>query len=125
MNYTIYNVTNKEELDNLYKNSALTIEGLAEDSICDFVEWITENTDVLTDDLVVYVTKGKIMNDNYYLTGNNRYQDDLSLVSVVDINLMKVTFKRFEIGGRWFDDIVDNNASRQCTYNKRYILWEE
>ena len=113
MNYTIYNVTNKEELDNLYKNSALTIEGLAEDSICDFVEWITDNTDVLTDDLVVYVTKGKIMNDNYCLTGNNRYQDDLSLVSVVDINLMKVTFKRFEIGGRWFDDIVDNNASRE------------
>ena len=114
MNYTIYNVTNKEELDNLYKNSALTIEGLAEDSICDFVEWITDNTDVLTDDLVVYVTKGKIMNDNYCLTGNNRYQDDLSLVSVVDINLMKVTFKRFEIGGRWFDDIVDNNASREA-----------
>ena len=53
------------------------------------------------------------MNDNYYLTGTNRYQDDLSLVSVVDINLMKVTFKRFEIGGRWFDDIVDNNASRE------------
>ena len=114
MNYTIYNVTNKEELDNLYKNSALTIEGLAEDSICDFVEWITENTDVLTDNLVVYVTKGKIMNDNYYLTGNNRYQDDLSLVSVVDINLMKVTFKRFEIGGRWCGDIVDNNASREA-----------
>ena len=114
MNYTIYNVTNKEELDNLYKHSALTIEGLAIDSICDFVEWITENTDVLTDNLVVYVTKGKIMNDNYYLTGNNRYQDDLSLVSVVDINLMKVTFKRFEIGGRWFDDIVDNNASREA-----------
>lgn len=114
MNYTIYNVTNKEELDNLYKNSALTIEGLAEDSICDFVEWITENTDVLTDNLVVYVTKGKIMNDNYYLTGNNRYQDGLSLVSVVDINLMKVAFKRFEIGGRWFDDIVDNNASREA-----------
>ena len=112
MNYTIYNVTNKDELDNLYKNSALTIEDLAEDSICDFVEWITENTDVLTDNLVVYVTKGKIMNDNYYLTGNNRYQDDLSLVSVVDINLMKVTFKRFEIGGGWFDDIVDNNGRR-------------
>ena len=114
MNYTIYNVTNKVELDNLYKNSALTIEGLAEDSICDFVEWLKDNTDILTEDLTVYVTKGKIMNDNYYLTGNNRYQDDLSLVSVVDINLMKVTFKRFEIGGRWFDDIVDNNASREA-----------
>ena len=114
MNYTIYNVTNKEELDNLYKHSALTIEGLAIDSICDFVEWIKENTDILTDNLIVYVTEGKVMNDFYDLSGNNRYPDDSHIVSVIDIDLYKVTFKRFEIGGRWFDDIVDNNASREA-----------
>ena len=114
MNYTIHNVTNKEGLDNLYNHSALTIEGLAIDSICDFVEWLKDNTDILTDDLIVYVTEGKVMNDNYCLTGNNRYPDDSHIVSVIDIDLCKVTFKRFEIGGRWFDDIVDNNASREA-----------
>lgn len=113
MDYTIYNVTNKDELDNLCNHSALTIEGLAEDSICDFVEWLKDNTDILTDDLVVYVTKGKVMNDNYCLTGNNQYPNDLTIVSVIDIDLLKVTFKRFEIGGRWFDDIVANNESRE------------
>ena len=114
MKYTTYNVTNKNELDNLYNHSALTIEGLAKDSICDFVEWLGDNTDILTDNLVVYVTKGKVMNDNYCLTGNNKYPDDLSIVSVIDIDLLKVVLKRFDIGGRWFDDIVDNNASREA-----------
>ena len=114
MKYTTYNVTNKNELDNLYNHSALTIEGLAEDSICDFVEWLEDNTDILTDNLVVYVTKGKIMNDNYCLTVNNKYPDDLTIVSVIDIDLFKVALKRFDIGGRWFDDIVDNNASREA-----------
>lgn len=113
MNYTITNITTKEELDNLYAHSALTIEGLAEDSISDFVDWLVSNTDIMTENLVVYVIKGKVMNDNYNLTGNNRYPDDLTLVSVVDIDLMKVTIKRFEIDARWFDDIVDNNAARE------------
>ena len=59
-------------------------------------------------------TEGKVMNDFYDLSGNNRYPDDSHIVSVIDIDLCKVTFKRFEIGGRWFDDIVDNNASREA-----------
>ena len=53
------------------------------------------------------------MNDTYGLTGRNAYSDDLSIVSVTDINQMKVTLPRFEVGGRWFDDIVDNNAMRE------------
>lgn len=115
MKYTKYNVTDKSELDNLYKHSALTIEGLAEESIPDFVDWLKNNTEFTVDNPIIYIVKGKTMNETYNLTGNNKYQDDLTLVSVIDINQKEIVFKRFEIGGRWFDDIVENNASREMS----------
>ena len=49
------------------------------------------------------------MNDKYNLTDNNAYKEDLTIVSVIDINPLKIALKRFSVGGRWFDDIVDNN----------------
>ena len=112
MKYTIENVTTKKQLDNLYNNSAFTIEGLAEESIKDLIEWLGDNTTFTTEEVVVYVTKGNIMNDMYELRDSNAYPDDLSIVSVIDIDLMKVALKRFSVGGRWFDDIVDNNTRR-------------
>lgn len=112
MKYTIENVTTKKQLDNLYNNSAFAIEGLAEESIKDLIEWLGDNTTFTTEEVVVYVTKGNVMNDMYELRDSNAYPDDLSIVSVIDIDLMKVALKRFSVGGRWFDDIVDNNARR-------------
>lgn len=103
-------VTKKETLDELELGSALTIEGLAEDSIPDFINWIKSYTPMKNED--VYVISGKMMNDSYGLTGKNRYQDDLTLVSVkLDSmeNAMSIVYPRFGIGGRWFDDIVANN----------------
>ena len=110
MKHTIENVTTKEQLQKLYNNSAFTIEGLTEESIVDLVAWLEENTTFTTENPVVYITKGKVMNEMYELNGNNAYSNDLSIVSVIDIDLMKIALKRFSIGGRWFDDIVDNNA---------------
>lgn len=110
MKYTIENVTTKKQLDNLYNNSAFTIEGLAEESIKDLIEWLGDNTTFTTEEVVVYVTKGNVMNDMYKLRDSNAYPDDLDIVSVIDIDLMKVALKRFSVGGRWFDDIVDNNV---------------
>lgn len=110
MDYTIENVTTKSQLDNLYNNSAFTIEGLAEESIPDLVAWLEENTTFTTNEPTVYVTKGNVMNDVYGLYDNNAYNVDLTIVSVVDIDLVKVALKRFSVGGRWFDDIVDNNT---------------
>lgn len=110
MKYTIENVTTKEQLDNLYNHSAFTIEGLAEDSIPDMLEWLKENTVFTTENPIVYVTKGEVMNTEYSLVDNKAYADDLTIVSVIDIDLLKIALKRFSVGGRWFDDIVDNNA---------------
>ena len=113
MNFKIERVTTKEQLDKLYNNSAFTIEGLAEESISDLVNWLEENTTFTTDNLIVYVTSGKVMNNNYLLHGSNAYPDNLTIVSVIDIDFMKIVTKRFDIGARWFDDIVDNNRRRE------------
>lgn len=111
MKYTIENVTTKEQLDKLYNNSAFTIEGLAEESIVDLLNWLKENTTFKTENPVVYLTKGYVMNLAYDLTGNKAYNNDLSIVSIIDIDLFKIALKRFSVGGRWFDDIVDNNIA--------------
>lgn len=111
MNYTIENVTTKEQLNKLYGNSALTIEGLAEDSIPDMIKWLEENTVFTTENPIVYITKGKVMNTEYNLVGDKAYLEDLTIVSVIDIDQLRIALKRFSVGGRWFDDIVDNNAS--------------
>lgn len=113
MKFNIERVTTKEQLDKLYNSSAFTMEGLAEDSIPDLVNWLEENTTFTTDNLIVYITSGEVMNSNYLLSGSNAYPSDLTIVSVVDIDLMKVAIKRFEVGARWFDDIVDNNNARR------------
>ena len=111
MKYTIENVNTRRQLEKLYNNSAFTIEGLAEESIPDLIKWLEENTDFTTENPIVYVTKGKVMNVEYDLVDNNAYKEDLTIVSVIDIDSLKVALKRFSVGGRWFDDIVDNNAN--------------
>ena len=48
--------------------------------------------------------------------GDNAYADDLNLVAIKlsDIaDYSKIVLPRFQVGGRWFDDIVDNNRRRE------------
>lgn len=114
--YIRKDVTTKEVLNMLYNDSALTMEGLKIDSVPEFIQWVRQYTQFKTTDIVYYVIKGSVMNRYYYLTGNNRYPDDLTIVSLRlsdMIEPLKLAVPRFQIGGRWFDDIVDNNARRQ------------
>ena len=52
------------------------------------------------------------MNTIYNLTKVNMYPDDLNIVCV-DLNDMKepdkITLPRFDVGGRWLDDVIENN----------------
>lgn len=109
----IIRVNSREELDYLYSVSALTIEGLREDFIPDIMEILKNNTAVYRER--AFIIPGKIMNEQYGLTGTNAYKDDLPIVSfsLEDFDPMPMTFKRMEFGGRWFDDVVDNNARRE------------
>lgn len=104
----------KDKFDLLYNTSAITIEGLSEDSIIDFINWIKEYTQMESED--VYIINGKTMNEYYHLSGTNAYSDDLTIVSIPLDNLLdfyNLAIHRFEVGARWFDDIVDNNRNRE------------
>ena len=114
MNINIVN-TDATTLQDLIDNSALTIEGLAADSIPQFVEWIEEHTPLKNK--TIYVTKGALANREWGLTGRNAYPSDLNIVSVKldDMeNFKKIVMPRFQIGGRWMDDIHDNNVRHEC-----------
>lgn len=112
MDYETITVTTKEEIEKL--GSALTIEGLRLDSIPDFIKWVEKLTALKN--RKVYVITGKTMNTIYKLTGKNAYPKDLNLVSI-DLDDMedssKVVIPRFTVGGRWLDDIIDNNNYHQ------------
>ena len=107
-------VTDKDMLQELYDDSALTIEGLAESSIPDFIDWIKKLTPLKRE--VAYITKGGVMNMAYGLTGNNAYPNDCNIVSVKLDDMedyAAVVMPRFNIGGRWMDDVINNNVSRE------------
>ena len=112
--------TNKE-IETLYKADALTIEGLAYDSIPDLLGWIKQFT-TLRAKCVVYLIKGKTLNHFCKNTGTNAYPDDVNIVSVKlsdIVNPMCLALPRFTIGGRWFTDVVDNNRRRERIKKKQ------
>lgn len=58
---------------------------------------------------------GDDMNKEFQLTGDNAYEPDLHFLafSLDGLNVGKLAMFKLRMQDRWFDDIVDNNASRQ------------
>ena len=116
MRYKVVEVKTKQQLDELYAEWAFTIEGLYISDIGKLIDWILQYTTFKSDVVEVYVTSGKLMNRYYRLTGDNRYPDDVNIVSIKNsamTNVNAVAIPRFQIGARWFNDIVDNNLYRE------------
>lgn len=112
----ITTVEDKSGLDALYEDSALTFLGVTRDSIPDVIQWVKQYTEFKGPEENVYVVSGETMNRFYGLTGINQYVPHLNIVCVKlsDLkNPLKLAIPRFAVGGRWFDDIVDNNARRE------------
>ena len=113
----IIKVEKKEQLDALYEDWSLTIEGLKpdEENLKEFLDWVRELTPLKRED--VYTIEGAVMNREYNLTGTNAYPDancTLVCVKLADMEKPKaVTIPRFQSGGRWFTDIVSNNERRE------------
>ena len=113
----IIKVTTKAQLDALYEDWSLTIEGFAPDekNLKELLDWVKELTPLKRED--VYTIEGAVMNREYHLTGTNAYPDKnctLACVKLADMeNPNRVAIPRFQIGGRWFYDIVENNARRE------------
>lgn len=114
MTYSVNTLIDMDLLDSFYKESALTIEGLDPNSIKSYADYLDENCG-LNDNAVFHVISGAYMNSVYDLFGSNAYPDDLNIV-VIRLSDLKnssaIIMKRFEFGGRWFDDVVDNNTRR-------------
>ena len=117
----IIKVTTRAQLDELYKDWSLTMEGFSpeEANIRDLLDWVRELTPLKRED--IYTIEGAVMNREYGLTGTNAYPDkDCTLVCVKLADMehpKRVTMPRFQIGGRWFYDIVENNARREAEKN--------
>lgn len=114
MNVEIIECKSKEDIERL--GSALTWEGM--DMSAESLDWLFGWVEGLTKTKRrrLYLTKGATMNRLYGLTGDNAYPDDLNIVSIMlddmeDWNA--VVLPRFQVGGRWMDDIVQNNISRE------------
>lgn len=110
-------VETADQLNKLYEGSAWTWEGIStsEENLKAIVDWFAEQDCPLKEE-TFYVISGKTMNDVYELTGNNQYSNDLNLLSIDLDNITNVealVFVKFQVGARWFDDIVDNNRRRE------------
>lgn len=106
-----------DRFEYFYNNSALTFEGCAQstENIEFLTNWLKEHKANVNDDIHYHWITGKEMNEHYGLTESNAYPDYLNILVVepMDINLGAVIMPRFEIGGRWFDDVIDNNLRRE------------
>ena len=104
-------VEDKEMLDRLYKEWALTIEGMSSCLLPLYMDFLETRTKVYRKR--VYIIMGSTMNKIYGLTGRNAYKDDFPLVSISreDVNQDEVGIDvdRSVVGARFFNDIVDNN----------------
>jgi hypothetical protein len=112
--YTVNTDVTMSLCDEFYDTSALTLEGLDLDSLDDYANYLDRECG-LKDGAVFHVIDGNEMDDFYMLSGKNAYPGDLHIVVIKLsdlINPNKIIMKRFEFGGRWFDDVVDNNARR-------------
>lgn len=106
--------SDKSTFDRLYKNEALTAEGMkiADESDLEAVNnWFRSYSKCSASNVEIYIIKGKTMNSFYHLTGDNAYSDDLTIVCIDWIN-SKVT-SPYKGRWRWFSDVVDNNAKRE------------
>ena len=99
-----------------YEGSYYTIEGAGGDP----KEWKDGFAEMLAERGIGSITKwieftGKDMNDEFHLTGKNRYPDNFHFMAFpfdgLDVN--KLAMFKLQMRDRWFDDIVDNNARRE------------
>lgn len=108
---------NSQEIDSLLENDALVWEGmnLEEYNLKDVVSDLKENTDIKMP-IKFYTWTGKIFNEKYELTGENKYPDDLNFLAVEKNNWENtdsLTKYKVSVGARWLSDIISNNSDNQ------------
>lgn len=120
--YEIKEVSSREELEFLKNDWAFTLVGMApsEKNMEGMLKFIESHTPIF--ERKVWVTKGKLMNKVYGLTGSNAYADDLTIVSVPLSQVMfpdRLSLPKIACGGRWMWDVVQNDLRRQAEIDRR------
>lgn len=115
--YAIKSVRTEEDLQELYKDNSFTFVdfSIGSDSLSEVVAFMKE-AGVLKDEIKTVtfdVVSGAFMNRAYSLVGDTKYKDHINIVAIKlghfkDIH--KLALIKLQIGARWFNDIVDNNA---------------
>lgn len=114
--YTLINAT-PDDIDHLEKGSAFTWEGMLTDdaNLQSIVEFFKENTPSIKLPVKFYTWTGETMNNLYDLSGDIAYPNNLSFVSIpLDCwsSMGNLPIIKLQVGARWLDDIVDNNARK-------------
>lgn len=113
----IIEVNDEQMLDEFYNKWSLTFEGTTTDdeNLKWLINWFNEHDcKMIKEDF--YIISGRMMNKVYHLTGSNAYPDNINIlvIKLEDLETPdNIYVPRFEIGGRFFNDIVDNNARRE------------
>ena len=105
-----------EMLRAAYEGSYYTIVGAGGDQ----KEWQDGYNKMLREQGIGEVTKwiaftGKAMNEEFSLTGDNKYPDDLHFLAfpLDGLDVGKLAMFKIRMRDRWFDDIVSNNVYRE------------
>lgn len=97
-------------LADLYNRSALTFEGFDEESILEVLEYLEQSVsgEEKYEAPQAFIFSGSQLNEICKLDGPNAYPEDLNIVSF----LYTGNALAINIGARWLDDIIDNNADK-------------
>jgi len=105
-----------ETLKKAYDGSYYTITGAGGD----LNEWKNGYAEMLKERNIGTITEwveftGADMNNEFKLTGDNRYADDLHFLafSLDGLNIGKLAMFKIQMQDRWFDDIVGNAVYRE------------
>lgn len=104
------------DLEYLNENDAIVIEGITEDTIGDFVDWVNHIATLKNDTTTVYKISGGLLDMVWGLTGDNRYDEDLNIVAIPFSEIESpelLAIPRFAVCARWWSDVRDNNLRRE------------
>lgn len=113
MNYILIEVKkeNQEEIfKSLYDGSAMTVTGLLMEELQLYLEHF-KKTCGLIENCTIYHFTGETYNNYFNLSGKNKYNNELNFISIPLKYLKNCMGARNMI--RWFDDIVNNDLSRE------------
>lgn len=116
----------KNDLIRLYNTEAFCAEGLRIDppdpqEVGEYITSCIVEWEDYPHEIHYYYCRGKDLNTQYHLTGDNKYPDNLSIFFIDYSNFGR----NFDISGfkgnfRYFSDIVDNNAAREIRKGNKY-----